>query len=174
MQKIIEAERIYLRSFGLGDVEDLHEILGDKETMSHYPSQFTKDDTLQWILRNQNRYKRDGYGLWAVCLKSSDALIGDCGLVKQEVSGREEVELGFHIHKNYWRKGFASEAGSASKDFAWKLGLKRLISIIAPENEASKKTAEKIGLRLEIQEFVFGRPHLIYQCGRQENIFCEK
>ncbi|SDY14712.1 Protein N-acetyltransferase, RimJ/RimL family [Evansella caseinilytica] len=165
---ICETERLILREYEKEDIAALHTIFSDEETMSYYPAPFSYEKTQQWVESNQKRYVRDGFGLWAVCLKESGDLIGDCGLVKQTVEGETEVEIGYHIHKNYWSKGYASEAARACKKYGFReLGLKKLISIIDPRNIPSMRVAEKIGFMKEKEAFVFNKQHLIFSEARE-------
>jgi len=160
---VIETERLYLREFLKDDVEKLFPIFSDPETMSYYPSPLNFKQTEMWIERNQERYKKDGIGLWAVCLKETDELIGDCGLVKQMVDGREEVEIGYHINKKFWFKGIATEAALACKEYGFQsLRYDKLISIIDPKNTASIRVAEKIGFTKAREWFIFNKNHSIY------------
>lgn len=160
---VLETPRLVLTQYQDEDVISLHSIFSDPETMTYYPAPFSLQQTQNWIKRNQNRYLNDGYGLWAVCLKETKKVIGDCGLVKQNVDGKTEVEIGYHINKTYWSKGFASEAAKACKEFGFcKLGFNKLISIIDPKNIASIRVAEKIGFTKEKETFIFGKNHYIY------------
>ncbi|WP_053368246.1 GNAT family N-acetyltransferase [Bacillus sp. FJAT-27245] len=163
MAIIYETERLYIREFTDEDFPPLHALFSDPETMKHYPAPFSVEQTKNWIARNQLRYKRNCFGLWAVCLKETDEVIGDCGLVKQTVDGKEEVEIGYHINRSYWSKGYASEAALGSREYGFRrLGLERLISIIAPDNIPSIRVAEKIGFTLEKESFIFNKIHHIY------------
>lgn len=166
---ILETKRIYLRKFIFEDLSNLHKIFSDEETMQYYPAPFTLDQTKAWISKNQMRYEKDGYGLWAICLKENNELIGDCGLVKQTVDDNEEVEIGYHINKEYWSQGFGSEAAIGCRDYGfYELGLNRLISIINPTNMPSIKVAEKMGFKKEKESFIFNKTHFIYS-GKREN-----
>lgn len=163
MSFILETERLYLRHFEADDAAALHEIFSDAETMRFYPAPFTIEQTHTWISRNQNRYKADGFGLWAVCLKDTDEVIGDCGLITQIINGEAEVEIGYHIHKRYWSKGFAAEAALKCKEYGFQqLKKNKLVSIIAPNNIQSIKVAEKIGFTFEREEHIFNKKHYIY------------
>ncbi|MGG3642059.1 GNAT family N-acetyltransferase [Bacillus gobiensis] len=160
---ILETERLFLRQYKEEDMSSLHSIFSDSETMKYYPSLFSFEQTQNWIKRNQERYQEDGYGLWGICLKETNELIGDCGLVKQKVDGRTEVEIGYHIDKKYWSKGFASEAAKGCKEYGFcQLGLNKLISIIDPRNIPSIRVAEKIGFTKEKESFIFNKNHYIY------------
>ncbi len=166
---ILETERLFLREFIGTDIPTLHSLYSDAETMSYYPAPFRYEQTESWVSRNQQRYKRDGYGLWAVCLKETDECIGDCGLVKQLIEGQTHVEIGYHIHKNYWCRGFATEAAKACKSYGFDaLGLDKLISIIDPANTASIRVAENIGFTREKEVWIFEKMHAIYSGLREE------
>ncbi|MGG0658715.1 GNAT family N-acetyltransferase [Rummeliibacillus pycnus] len=159
----LETNNLYLREFILEDFSSLHIIFSDEETMKYYPSPFCIEKTKKWIEKNQQRYNKDGFGLWAVCLKGTDQVIGDCGLTKQQVDGKLEVEIGYHINKKYWGKGYATEAATSCKEFGlYQLGVNKMISIIDPQNSQSIRVAEKIGFTLEKKSFVFGKIHNIY------------
>ncbi|MBY6271198.1 GNAT family N-acetyltransferase [Caldibacillus debilis] len=160
---VLETRRLILREFEAEDLEPLHRIFSDPETMKYYPAPFPVQKTRDWIRRNQERYRNDGYGLWAVCLKETGELIGDCGLVKQIIDVGTEVEIGYHINKKHWSKGFATEAAQACKDYAFeRLGISKLICIIDPGNAPSIRVAEKIGFTKEREAFIFGKNHAIY------------
>ncbi len=143
---ILETERLFLRQYKEEDMPFLHSIFSDSETMKYYPAPFSFEQTQNWIKKNQERYQEDGYGLWGICLRETDELIGDCGLVKQKVDDKTEVEIGYHINKKYWSKGIASEAAKGCKEYGfYQLGLIKLISIIDPRNIPSIRVVEKIG-----------------------------
>ncbi|MFL1677299.1 GNAT family N-acetyltransferase [Paenibacillus dendritiformis] len=165
---IIETPRLFLRPFDDEDATSLHPVFSDPETMaSYYPAPFSYQQTQAWIQRNQARYANDGYGLWAVCLKDTGQVIGDCGLINQNVDDKTEVEIGYHLNKAYWSKGYASEAAAACKEYGFnRLRLNRLISIIAPQNAASIRVAERIGFSKEKEAFIFGKSHYIFSGSR--------
>ncbi len=160
---ILETARLYLRKFAEGDIHTLHPIFSDEKTMRYYPAPFSIYQTKDWVKKNLERYEKDGYGLWGVCLKETDELIGDCGLVKQLVEGKAVVEIGYHIKREHWSKGYATEAAGACKDFGFnQLKLTKLISIIDPQNLPSIRVAEKIGFQKEREAFIFNKDHIIY------------
>ena len=119
MAIILETDRLILREYVTEDFEDLFEILSDTETMQHYPAPFDEDRTRNWINWNLDNYKKYGFGLWAVVLKETGEFIGDCGITIQDIDGELLPEIGYHIHKKYWRKGFAKEAARAVRDWVF-------------------------------------------------------
>ena len=118
--------------------------------MSFYPRPFSYDDARAWIERNMKSYDANGFGLWAMDLRSTGEFIGQCGLTVQIVEGEPHVEAGWHVNRTYWRRGYASEAGGAALDVAWdRLGLDRVISLILKENVPSAGVARKLGMTIE-------------------------
>jgi ribosomal-protein-alanine N-acetyltransferase len=89
---ILETERLYFRHYREGDMRTLHPIFSDSETMNYYPAPFSFEQTQNWIKRNQERYEEDG---------------------------KTEVEIGYHINKKYWSKGFASTAAEDCRNMAF-------------------------------------------------------
>ncbi|HKR96034.1 MAG TPA: GNAT family N-acetyltransferase [Candidatus Angelobacter sp.] len=160
---VLETERLRLREFAESDVDALQAVLGDPVAMQYYPAPFDRQGVEAWITKNRDRYQRDGYGLWAMLLKDTGELIGDCGCTVQEVEGRNEVEVGYHVRRDLWGKGYATEAARACMGYAFaKIGTERVISIIRPENVQSKRVAEKNGLTCEKIVFWHGYDHCIY------------
>lgn len=154
---ILETERLWLREFALADADALEKVLGDATAMEFYPSAFDRMGVEAWIVRNQRRYREEGSGLWAMVLKESGEVIGDCGCVRQEVEGRTELEIGYHVRRDLWGNGYATEAARACLDYAFtRPGAAKTISMIRPENLRSRRVAEKIGLSCEKSFFGAG------------------
>lgn len=160
---MLETSRLRLREFVTQDADALAAVLGDPEAMRYYPAAFDRRSVEEWIQRNRERYQRDGYGLWAMLLKDSHEPIGDCGCVMQEMEGRNEIEIAYHVRRDRWGNGYATEAAKACMQYAFtKLGVDRVISIIRPENVQSIRVAEKNGLTCEKIIFWRGYEHCIY------------
>ena len=150
MKKILETERLFLREMNTDDFDALKAVLGDKEIMAHYPYDFDDKRVMDWIERNMNRYKDNGFGLWAVCLKETGEMIGDCGLTLQNIEGEMLPEIGYHIRRDCQHKGYAKEAAKAVRDWAFEnTEYPALYSYCKYTNEASYKTAESIGMHFE-------------------------
>ena len=132
------------------DLENLHMIFSDVESMKYYPKPFTLQETKNWINWNIENYSNYGFGLWCVILKENDQLIGDCGITLQKINNNMEPELGYHINKNYLNKGYATEAAQACRDYAFEnFKFKKIYSYMKYSNIASVKVAEKVGMKLE-------------------------
>ena len=135
------------------DYNDLYSMLSCPITMSFYPKPYDESGARRWLDWCMNSYKTNGFGLWAVILKENNEFIGDCGLSIQNIDGEKLPEIGYHIKKEYWRNGYASEAANAVKEWAFKnTSYTRLYSYMVKENVASYKTAESIGME-KVKEY---------------------
>lgn len=144
---VLETKRLLLREMNQDDFQALSSVLGDSEAMRHYPYAFDEQRIRNWIERNMNRYRRDCFGLWAVCLKESGELIGDCGLTLQNIHGEILPEIGYHIRRDCQLKGYAKEAARAVRDWAFRnTDHPVLYSCCRYTNVPSIKTAESIGM----------------------------
>lgn len=161
--QILETSRILLREFSPGDADALARVLSDPETMRFYPAHFDRSGVEEWITRNCRRYAEFGHGLWAMVLKSSGEMIGDCGLTIQVVDGEKEIEIGYHVRRDFWGQGLATEAAVACRDYGFgRLHAERLISLIRPENMPSRRVAEKNGMTIWKEVLWRELPHLVY------------
>lgn len=150
---IIETERLTLREYTLDDFDKLFEIMSDSETMQHYPKPFDEERTRDWIEWNLQNYKEYGFGLWAVVLKETGEFIGDCGITIQNIDGELLPEIGYHIHKKCWRKGFGSEAARAVRDWAFEnTSYNCIYSYMKYTNAGSYATALAIGMK-KVKEY---------------------
>ncbi len=166
---ILETPRLIMREFSSDDTDDLSAILSDPETMRFYPAPFDRDGVEEWIARNLRRYAEDGCGLWAMILKASGELIGDCGLTLQSVEGVDEIEIGYHVCRDQWGNGLATEAAGDCRDFGFAhLPVDRLVSIIRPENRTSRRVAEKNGMTVWKEVMRRNLPHLVYSVQRSQ------
>lgn len=129
------------------DLEDISALLGDPEVMRFYPAAKTREEAAGWIRWNQRNYAQYGYGLWVVETLEGE-FVGDCGLTWQDVNGVRKLEVGYHVRFDLQGGGLATEAATACRDFAREhLGATELAAIIHPDNRASERVAEKLGMR---------------------------
>lgn len=168
MKVILETRRLILREFAKNDVDALAAVICDPETMRHYPVRFDRPAVEDWISRNQRRYQTDGFGLWGMVLKPSDELVGDCGLMRQDVGNVSEVEIGYHVRRDLWGQGLATEAACACREYGFaNLNVDRLISLIRPENMQSRRVAEKNGMKVMKEVIWRGLTHCVYAIDRE-------
>jgi [ribosomal protein S5]-alanine N-acetyltransferase len=166
---VLETARLRLRRFRREDVDAVFAIIGDEVAMQYYPKTFNRHDAGEWIERNLRRYIVNGHGLFAVTLKGSDQVIGDCGVIRQEIEGGPQLEVGYHFRRDHWGHGYATEAARACMGLAFSsLGAGKVISLIRPENLPSRRVAERNGMHVERQVLHAGLPHLVYAILRDE------
>ena len=166
---VMETERLILREYTEEDFAGLFEILSDPETMQHYPKPYDEAGTKRWLDWSMENYRRYGFGLWALTLKETGEFIGDCGLTLQNIDRESLPEVGYHIHKKHWRKGYAKEAASAVRDWAFaNTTYDTLYSYMNTTNVASYATAASIGMK-RWKEYADGEELLyVYRLTREE------
>lgn len=144
---ILETERLYMREMNQADFNSLCSILQDEETMFAYEGAFSDSEVQEWLDRQISRYQKWNFGLWAVILKETDEMIGQCGLTMQPWKDTEVLEIGYLFNRSYWRKGYATEAARACKKYAFEvLGTDEVCSIIRDTNIASQNVAIRNGM----------------------------
>lgn len=144
---ILETERLYLREMNQGDFFSLCEILQDERTMYAYEGAFSDQEVQEWLDRQISRYEKWNFGLWAVILKETDKMIGQCGLTMQPWKESEVLEIGYLFNRLYWHRGYATEAARACKKYAFEsLGASEVCSIIRDTNLASQNVAVRNGM----------------------------
>jgi RimJ/RimL family protein N-acetyltransferase len=148
MAIIIETERLILRTWLLNDLRDFFEIYGDKEVWRYVdPSGVLKseDAARRPLLRGVAYQQEHGFCIWAVVAKQRGRVVGACGFKLFEDG--PGLELVYHFARAYWGRGFASEAARACLRYAFeKLGAPEVVASVDPENLASKRVLEKIGM----------------------------
>ena len=159
----LETPRLLLRPFQEDDTIDMAVILGNPEVMQHIGRGYAKTfeetaDYLQYLRHHETAY---GFSLRAVVRKDDDRVIGQCGFWHLEKTG--EVDLAYTLAQDCWGQGYATEASIAWLDHGFGqalshgLDLNRIVAISKPENRASIRVLEKLGMQYE-------RDDLFYHC----------
>ena len=145
---VFETERLYLREMTQADYEALCRIMQDAEAMRPaYERVFTDNEVQGWLDRHIARYERLGFGLWAVVLKETGAMIGQCGLTLQPWENEEVLEIGYLFERRHWHKGYAAEAAAGCKKYAFEvLGAHEVCSIVRDTNTAAQNVASRNGM----------------------------
>ena len=160
---VLKTGRLLLREFTPDDADALMGVLGDPVAMQYYPAPFPRDEVEEWIRRNRARYENDGFGMWAMLLKDSAELIGDCGVYVRDLEGAVEFEIAWHVRRDLWGRGYATEAAQHCIEYAFSsLGAERIIALVRPENLGSCRVAEKNGMVSEKVTFWRGYDHCVY------------
>jgi ribosomal-protein-alanine N-acetyltransferase len=165
---ITRTDRLTISELTLTDTDSLFGVLGDPIAMEHYPAPKTHAETEDWIRWAQASYEQNGFGLWAVTRTTDGGFLGDCGPMLQPVESELVPEIGYHIVRRKWGNGYATEAASACRDLVLgRFGFGRVVSIVAPENLASRRVAEKV--HETMREFFWeksGRKMCLYETRR--------
>lgn len=150
--KILETERLILRRLLPEDLDDLFALYRDPEIRRYFPEgTLTYEETqeeLEWFLNGHPEHPE--LGLWATIHKETHQFIGRCGLLPWTIDGQYDVEVAYLLSKAYWRQGLGTEVARAILNYGFEqLHLSRLICLIDPDNQASIKVAQNIGMTLE-------------------------
>ncbi len=152
MAIILETKRLILRHLVMDDLDELFALYSDPEIRRYFPEgvltfEETKEE-LEWHMNGHPKYPE--LGLWATVHKESGEFIGRCGLLPWEIDDKLEIEIAYLLDKSFWHQGLATEAAQGVLRYGFeKLNLSRLICLIDPENVASQRVAERIGMSLE-------------------------
>ena len=154
MQIFLETDRLVLRRFTEGDVDNLFDLHSDPEVMRFLTGgkptsrEVIRDETLPRFLHCYERF--EGFGFWVAIEKSTGQFLGWFEFRPPEGSGPEEVELGYRLRRSAWGKGYATEGSRAliRKGFS-ELGVRRVVASTMTVNIASRRVMEKAGLTLE-------------------------
>jgi RimJ/RimL family protein N-acetyltransferase len=132
------------------DYPALSKILQDANVMYAYEGVFSDTETQEWLDKQIKNYKEYGFGLWAAILKTTDEMIGQCGLTMQDYSDNKVLEVGYLFQKAYWHNGYATEAAIACRDYAFeKINADEVFSIIRDNNIASQNVAKRNGMTIK-------------------------
>lgn len=162
---IINTSRLIIRELSENDLLELKKIYEQPDVMKYVED---IDNDLNVEIEKQKAYIKNvysfyGYGLWGIFHKESNRLIGRCGIQNKIIQGKEEIELGYLLSKDYWGYGFASESAKSVIDYAFhNLQFKRVVTVIDPANHRSIKVAERTGMSKEHTIIMNNKEYLLY------------
>ncbi len=170
---ILDTPRLVLRSLEMTDAAELQVIFDDPEVMRFMEGRRDLTATRAWIARHIAFFRTRGCGVWGLERKEEPprdrGLIGYCGLIPQQVGGREELEIGYLLARRHWHQGYATEAAVGCREFAFRrLAAPRVVSLIAPDNAASIAVARRLGMSFEREIEKWDRPIAVYALDRAE------
>ncbi|MCP3961415.1 MAG: GNAT family N-acetyltransferase [bacterium] len=149
--RVLETDRLILSRLSFDHAEFILGLLNEPSFLRHIGDKGvrTLGDAREYLRTGpMQSYERFGYGLYLTRLKDGETPIGICGLVKRDTL--EHADVGFAFLPEFWRRGYAFESAAAVLVHAREdLGLERVVAITSPDNEASIKLLEKLGLRFE-------------------------
>ena len=129
---------------------------------------FSREQTAAFLERVRARDRAELPSQFALILRSNQKLIGFGGFFLQTVDDVEELEIAYRLDPSYWGQGLATEAARAVRDHAFNdLQLARVISLIHPDNIASRRVAEKNGMIPEKETIFRGFPTIVFKDRRE-------
>ncbi|WP_336631194.1 MULTISPECIES: GNAT family N-acetyltransferase [unclassified Microbacterium] len=144
---IVTTARLDLREMTDADLPALRRILHDPVAMAAYDGAFSDAESLAWLRRMQESYRRDGFGLWAAVLRETGEMIGQCGITRQRIDEDEVIEVGYLFQRDHWHRGYAVEAAAACRDWAFRtLQTDVVYAKVRSTNVASMNVAIRLGM----------------------------
>ncbi len=165
----ITTSRLVLRPFTEEDAVPLHAILAEKDFLRYFPNPVSPplDRVEKYITQQLKHWQEHEFGRWAVELRQESGLIGWNGL--QYLPDTDEIEIGYILAKQHWNQGLTTEGARAGLRFAFEeLGLEQLVGIVHPENRASQRVLEKLGMRFTNRAVYFGMEAFRYAIKPEE------
>ena len=166
-KQILTTDRLILREMDWDDFDALCRILRDRDVMYAYEHAFSEEEAHAWLAKRMQQYADWGFSLWAVTLRETGEMIGQCGLTWQDAGGEPLLEVGYLFQKAFWHRGYATEAAIACRDYAFDtLHAPLVCAIIRDNNAASQRVARRCGMT-SVRTFVkhyygIDMPHLVF------------
>jgi ribosomal-protein-alanine N-acetyltransferase len=165
----LQTARLNLRPFSEDDLDDLSELMANADFMRFSPGVFSREQTAVFLDKVRRRDREGLSSQFAIIFRQVERLIGYCGFFLQTVDGVEELEIAYRLDPSYWGHGIATEAARAVRDHAFdELRLSRVISLIHPENIASRRVAEKNGMIPEKETIFRGFPTIVFGINHEQ------
>jgi [ribosomal protein S5]-alanine N-acetyltransferase len=163
MSFYLETPRTFMREIIGNDFDFLLRMMSHPEVMRYYPRPYAERDVRDFINRMRTRYREEGCGLWLLVDRESGEPLGRVGLMRQPVNGVDEFEIGYMLHRPFWRRGLATEAALAVREFAFtERKLPRVVSLVRPENVPSQGVARKLGMEIVGSTEQMGLEHHVF------------
>jgi RimJ/RimL family protein N-acetyltransferase len=160
---VSETPRLRLRRLRLSDMDEVAAMVADPEQMRFYPRPKSRDEVGVWLDWNLCLYEENGFGTWYLESVLDDGFAGYCGIRPLLLDGQREVELAWHVKKTHWNRGLATEAALISMQLGFdQFRLSRLVAIIHPDNRASRRVAQKLGMAEERSLIHDDEPTVVY------------
>ena len=166
---ILETSRLLLRPFDVSDLDVLSSLMANGDFMRFSLGVFSREQTAAFLERVRARDRAGLPSQFALILRSNQKLIGYCGFFLQTVDGVEELEIAYRVDPSHWGQGLATEAANVVRDHAFAdLQLSHVISLIHPDNIASRRVAEKNGMTPEKETIFRGFPTIVFGINHEQ------
>ncbi len=154
---VLLTDRLQFRLFAETDAPFFLELLNDPAWLRFIGDRGvrTLEDARGYVERGRAMCHRLGFGLWLVERRGDGSAIGICGLIKRD--SLADVDVGFAFLPAYRGQGYAGEAAAATLKYGRDvIGLRRIVAITSPDNEASAALLAKLGMTLEERRCLAG------------------
>ncbi len=140
---MLETEQLILRPLDMKDVDAIYAMRSDSDVMQFIREPQNRAESANWVELVSSRWKKEQIGFCAMIEKSSGKFVGWCGLWQLKETG--EIEIGYAVAKEFWGKGYATEAATEFLDYAFeRLAIEKIVAVARPENAASRRVMEKL------------------------------
>jgi RimJ/RimL family protein N-acetyltransferase len=163
----LETERLHLRVLQPDDLDALCELYADPEVMRFLSGPRTREQTQTLLAEMIKHWVDHGFGRWALIDKTSGQFIGRCGL--NYLPGTTEIELGYAIGRAHWGRGLTTEAAAMCLHWGFEeFGMERIVAIARPDNGASLRVMQKVGMKYEKEAFFYNADVKYYSLSRDQ------
>ena len=159
----IETRRLLLRQFTPNDADELYHIYSHLDLFQYMSIEkpLLRDQTRLLIYEFIENWQQHNFGVWAVVDKKHKKIIGHCGF--KFLENTREVQMGYLLLKSYWGRGLGTEAAEAALKYGFEVAkLKRIVAIAKPENVASRRVMEKVGMKYEKNAYYYNNNVVYY------------
>lgn len=179
VERVLRTQQLILRRLRPNDIDAFAAMNADPEVMRYFPANLSRAETKALMMRMDRHFERHGFGWWAVEMRGTAVFAGFVGLLVPAFHAHFTpcVEVGWRLVRSAWGRGFATEAGQASIDFAFEhLGIDQIMSMAVADNWRSRRVMERLGMARRVEDD-FGhpklpfdhplRPHVLYRLSRK-------
>ena len=162
---MLETERLILRLMEERDVDDIFAMRSDSEIMRVIREPQNREESVNWVKLVSSRWEKDQIGFCAIIENSSQEFVGWCGI--WQLQETDEFEVGYAISRRFWGKGLATEAAFVFLQYAFeKLKKEKIVAVARPENAASRRVMEKLGMRYDYTGKFYGQNLVHYSISK--------
>ena len=177
MEIRLETSRLWLRPFGLADVESLHQLWTEPAVRKYlWDDQIISRDTvIEVIEASEKSFAEYGFGFWALIGKENAETLGFCGLrhFQEDRASNREIEVLYALSTKHWGKGLSAEAVQQVMRYGFEqVGLSAIYAGADPPNEASFRVMEKLGMQF-LRLTTVGGLTAIYYILQRDQFQCE-
>lgn len=165
---VLQTQRLVLRGMTEDDLDGYEAMFSDERVYQWFGGQVV-DRAEMWrsIALHLGHWVLRGFGQWSLQHRVTGELVGRAGLWQPE--GWPGLEVGWAVAPALWKRGYATEAGAAARDWAFEhLGVHEVVSVTLPHNTASRRVMEKLGLTFDRMEHVKGLDQVVYRISRHQ------